>query len=137
MLYGDAARRIPQAMARCAPTAASSRRRGDGIAFLEAFMTGRLFPADVPRRDAGALEPGLPAARVRSRDHAVRAAALLHLFQRVPPMIGHSGASGAVLYCVPELDLYVSGTVNQVKKRSLSYNLMARLVMACRSAWRR
>ena len=46
-------------------------------------------------------------------------------------MVGHSGASGAVLYYVPELDLYVSGTVNQIKRRSLSHNLLARLVMAC------
>jgi hypothetical protein len=59
------------------------------------------------------------------------------MFRRVPPMVGHSGASGAVLFFVPELDLYVSGTVNQVKRRSLSYNVMVRLVMACQSAWRR
>lgn len=58
------------------------------------------------------------------------------LFQKVPPMVGHSGASGAVLYHVPDLSLYVSGTVNQVKKRSLSYNVLARPVMACQTAWR-
>jgi hypothetical protein len=50
-------------------------------------------------------------------------------------MVGHSGASGAVLYRVPALDLYVSGTVNQIKKRSLSYGLMTRLVMECERAW--
>jgi len=52
-------------------------------------------------------------------------------------MVGHSGASGAVLYHVPALDLYVSGTVNQVEKRSLSCNLLTRLVMACQAVWRR
>ena len=45
-------------------------------------------------------------------------------------MIGHSGASGAVLFYVPDLDLSISGTVNQIRKRSLSYNLMVRLVFA-------
>ena len=40
------------------------------------------------------------------------------LFKEIPPMVGHSGASGAVLYYVPALDLYVSGTVNQIKQRS-------------------
>jgi D-alanyl-D-alanine carboxypeptidase len=34
-------------------------------------------------------------------------------------MIGHSGVSGAVLYHVPELNVYVSGTSKQLKKRSL------------------
>jgi hypothetical protein len=53
----------------------------------------------------------------------------------VPPMVGHSGASGAVLYHAPLLDLYVSGTVNQIKKRSLSCGLMARLTMICQDAW--
>jgi hypothetical protein len=53
------------------------------------------------------------------------------LFARIQPMIGNSGASGAVLYYLPVLELYVSGTVNQIKQRSLSYNLLARLVMAC------
>lgn|GEM_PF-2921593 len=59
------------------------------------------------------------------------------LFSKVAPMVGHSGASGAVLYHVPALDLYVSGTVNQVEKRSLSCNLLTRLVMACQAVWRR
>ena len=56
------------------------------------------------------------------------------MFKHLPTMVGHSGASGAVLYYVPELDLYVSGTVNQIKRRSLSHKLLARLVMACDQA---
>jgi len=35
---------------------------------------------------------------------------------------------------VPALDLSISGTVNQIKKRDLSYNLLTRLVMACQAA---
>lgn len=56
-------------------------------------------------------------------------------FRPIPSMVGHSGASGAVLFYVPDLDLYVSGTVNQIKKRSLSYRLMTRVVMTCQDAW--
>lgn len=33
---------------------------------------------------------------------------------------------------VPEIDLYVTGTVNQVKKRSLVYELLTRIVMIVR-----
>jgi len=57
------------------------------------------------------------------------------IFRKVPFMVGHSGASGAVLFYVPKLDLYVSGTINQIKKRSLSYNLMVRMVLSCEDAW--
>ncbi len=56
------------------------------------------------------------------------------LFMQMPPMIGHSAASGALLYYVPKLDLFISGTMNQIKKRSLSCNLMVRLVMAVMQA---
>jgi CubicO group peptidase (beta-lactamase class C family) len=56
-------------------------------------------------------------------------------FRPAPSMVGHSGASGAVLFYVPDLDLYISGTVNQIRKRSLSYNVMVRLVFACQDCW--
>ncbi len=57
------------------------------------------------------------------------------IFVKVPAMVGHSGASGAVLYYVPELDLYIAGTVNQIKNRSLPYRVMTQLVMSVRKAW--
>lgn len=41
----------------------------------------------------------------------------------------------AVLFYIPACDLYVSGTVNQIKQRSLSYNLLTRLVMVCQAAF--
>lgn len=43
-------------------------------------------------------------------------------------MIGHSGAFGTVLFHIPERDLYVSGTVNQMRPRSLPYPLLLKLV---------
>jgi hypothetical protein len=42
-----------------------------------------------------------------------------------------------VLFHVPKLDLYISGTVNQIRSRSLSYRLLSRLVMSCDGAWGR
>jgi hypothetical protein len=43
--------------------------------------------------------------------------------------VGHSGASGAVAFHAPQVDLYVTGTVNQVQKRSLVYQLLTGIVM--------
>ncbi|MDH5184796.1 MAG: serine hydrolase, partial [Gammaproteobacteria bacterium] len=59
-----------------------------------------------------------------------RLPAIYRLFAKIPDMVGHSGASGAVLYYIPKLDLYISGTVNQIKKHSLPYQAMVQMVMA-------
>jgi hypothetical protein len=53
-----------------------------------------------------------------------------------PAMVGHSGASGAVAFYAPKIDLYVTGTVNQVRKRSLVYQLLTRIVMVVERAKR-
>jgi CubicO group peptidase (beta-lactamase class C family) len=134
MLYGTRPIVIPKAMASVRADGGIVSTARDGIAFLEAFMGGRLFPAghlgEMQRRWNPIFRPleyGVGLMRFALPRYYT-------LGRRVPPMVGHSGASGAVLYFVPELELYVSGTVNQVKKRSLSYNLLTRLVMACQSA---
>lgn len=135
MLYDKKRLVIPQAMASVRADGGIVSTARDGITFLQAFMTGALFP--LPYLDEMQqhwnrifmpLEYGIGIMRF----------ALPRYFsplKTIPPMVGHSGASGALLFWVPELDLYISGTVNQVKKRSLSYNLMTRLVMLCLGAW--
>jgi CubicO group peptidase (beta-lactamase class C family) len=135
MLYGKQRVVIPKAMASVRADGGIVSSARDGITFLEALMTGRLFQRaylDEMQSQWNAifapLQYGLGLMRFALPRYYT-------LFRTVPPMIGHSGASGAVLYYVPALDLYVSGTVNQIKKRSLSYNLLARLVMACQAAW--
>lgn len=137
MLHGARRISIPCAMASVRADGGIVSTVGDGVAFLEAFMTGGLFPeeylAELQRRWTPIFRPleyGVGIMRFSLPRYYT-------MFTSVPPMVGHSGASGAVLFFVPDLDLYVSGTVNQVKKRSLSYNVMVRLVTACRAAWRR
>lgn len=135
MLYGKQRVAIPRAMASVRADGGIVSTAGDGLTFLEAFMSGRLFPSaylDEMQNQWRAIFAPLKYGMGLMRFALPR---YYTLFREVPPMIGHSGASGAVLFCVPALDLYVSGTVNQVKKRSLSYNLLTRLVMACQTAW--
>lgn len=135
MLYDRQRVMIPQAMASVRADGGIVSTNRDGLRFLQAFMAGELFPqtylGEMQQRWNRIFQPleyGVGLMRF----------ALPRIFtlgRRVPPMVGHSGASGAVLFYVPELDLYVAGTVNQIKKRSLSYNVMTRLVMACMGAW--
>ena len=135
MLYGQQRVAIPRAMASVRADGGIVSTAGDGLTLLEAFMTGRLFPRatlDEMQSQWRAIFPPLQYGIGLMRFALPR---YYTLFRTVPPMIGHSGASGAVLFYVPALDLSISGTVNQIKKRSLSYNLLTRLVMACQTAW--
>jgi D-alanyl-D-alanine carboxypeptidase len=135
MLYDKQRVAIPKAMASVRADGGMVSTASDGLTFLEAFMTGRLFPRaylDEMQSQWRAIFAPLQYGMGLMRFALPR---YYTLFKEVPPMIGHSGASGAVLYFIPALDLYVSGTVNQIKKRSLSYNLLTRLVMACEQAF--
>jgi CubicO group peptidase (beta-lactamase class C family) len=136
MLYGKQRVHIPKAMASVRADGGIVSTARDGIKFLEAFMGGALFsPRYLEemqrswRRIFPPLQYGVGIMRFALPWY-------YSPFRPVPPMVGHSGASGAVLFYVPDLDLYISGTVNQIKRRSLSYRLMTRVVMACQNAWR-
>ncbi len=135
MLYGTKAVHIPNAMASVRADGGIVSTAEDGITFLRAFMAGRLFPAGYLNELCAEWRAIFPPISYGVGIMRFALPRIFTLFQKVPAMIGHSGASGAVLYYVPELDLYVSGIVNQIKKRSLSYNVMTRLVMACQKAW--
>jgi CubicO group peptidase (beta-lactamase class C family) len=136
ILHGKEPITIPKFMASVGPDGGIVSTTRDGIVFLQAFMSGGLFPAEYLdemqqqfNRIFTPLEYGLGMMRFAPPRY-------YSLLRPVPPMVGHSGATGVVMYRVPQLDLYISGTVNQVKKRALPYRLMLRLIMECQSAWR-
>jgi len=137
MLYGPDPVAIPQAMASVRADGGIVSTARDGLTFLQAFMTGSLFPEEYLAEMQRTWNPVFPPLEYGVGIMRFALPRYYTLFREVPPMVGHSGASGTVLYYIPALDLYVSGTVNQIKKRSLSYNLMTRLVMECASAWGR
>jgi CubicO group peptidase (beta-lactamase class C family) len=94
----------------------------EGVAFLRAWVTGALVPTDVVaemqaewrriflpfRYGLGVMRFGLP-----------------RLLTGMTPltMVGHSGASGALAFHLPEPGLLVSGTVNQLEPRRESFEL--------------
>lgn len=50
------------------------------------------------------------------------------LFNPVPAVFGHTGVSGSWLFYCPELDLILSGTVNQVAAAALPFRFIPRLL---------
>jgi D-alanyl-D-alanine carboxypeptidase len=49
-------------------------------------------------------------------------------FRPMPPLVGHSGVTGSWLFHCPDLDLILSGTVDQATAAPLPYRFLPRLV---------
>jgi CubicO group peptidase (beta-lactamase class C family) len=121
--------RIPQVMASVGADGGIVSTAAESQRFLRAFIAGELFPgeylADMQRdwrRIFFPLQYGMGLMRYSLPR-------VMTGFRAMPALIGHSGASGAVAFYAPKIDLYVTGTTNQVKKRSLSYQLLTRIAM--------
>jgi CubicO group peptidase (beta-lactamase class C family) len=137
--YGEAApllhrRRvlhIPRTIASFPPDGAVVSTVSDQVRFLRAFINGELFPghylAEMTARWNSVF------ARIVPIDYGIgmmrfRVPRILSPFTPVPPMVGHAGAFGNALFHMPERDLFVAATVNQMEPRSLAHNMVAQLV---------
>jgi len=54
--------------------------------------------------------------------------AIFTMFRKMPAFVGHSGLSGAFVYYVPEKDVFLSGTVNQINNPGTSYKMLIQIV---------
>ncbi len=53
---------------------------------------------------------------------------ILSPFKPVPDMIGHSGSIGSVAFFIPDIDLYITGTVNQQARPNVAFQTMIKIV---------
>ncbi|MBU45023.1 MAG: hypothetical protein CMN76_17560 [Spirochaetaceae bacterium] len=125
--YGNRCLAMPQAMRSFRGDGAAVSTTADQIRFLRSlFLEGLLRPETLERMQQwnriffpfrygmGLMQFQLPA--------------ILTGFRRMPEFIGHSGASGAINFYCPERKVFVAGTFNQLKDRSLPFQWMARAV---------
>ncbi|WP_100448533.1 serine hydrolase domain-containing protein [Glycomyces xiaoerkulensis] len=133
--HGRAPMHIPKSIASFPPDGAVVSTAGDQLRFLRAFIGGELFPAKYLAEMTARWNP------VFSRFDPIEYGTGIMRFRlprwqspftSVPTMIGHSGAFGSVLFHIPERDLYIAGTVNQMRPRRLPYPLLLRLVAQLR-----
>lgn len=127
---GRATPRIPLALASVQADGGIVSTLADGLAFMDGFFGGELFPAALLaemqvdwHRVFFPLEYGTGIMRLRMP-------AVMTGMRRLPPLVGHSGASGVVMYRCHEKGLTVVGTVNQAENRSMPYQLMVRTAVA-------
>jgi CubicO group peptidase (beta-lactamase class C family) len=132
ILFGRAAPRIPRAMASFGPDGGIVSTTADSLRFLRAFAGGELFPTGVLEDVTAYWNRVFTPLRYGVGIMKYELPALLTGFRKVPAMIGHSGASGHVMFWAPGRDLFIVGTVDQAEKRSLPYRTMTRIAMACR-----
>ena len=47
-----------------------------------------------------------------------------------PPLqfLGHAGISGSFAWYIPEEELYLTGTVNQIRNAALSYRMLLKII---------
>jgi CubicO group peptidase (beta-lactamase class C family) len=132
MRWGDGFLRIPLAMASVQADGGIVSTLDDGLAFLDAFFGGRLFPPELlaeMQADWHRIFFPLQYGTGIMRFSMPR---LLTGFRAVPPLVGHSGASGTVMFRAAREGLTIVGTVNQAKHRSMPYQLMVRTALAAR-----
>ena len=120
---------------------------GDLIRFLRAVVTGRAFRhPDTYALMSGTFNRfGLPTdmASLRNPSWPIEYALGLKRFQiprwlppfrHVPAVIGHTGSTGSWLFHCPELDLYITGTVDQGTAGAVPYRLVPKVLEVMRKA---
>ncbi len=127
LYYRNKELHIPKAMASFTADGGIVSTSREMMRFSEAFFNGQFFP-----------ESTIAELKTWNRIFfPVKSGTGIHQFRlpwffdpagKFPELIGHSGLSGALAYCCPEKDLYITGTVNQVAYPDLSFRLAIKLI---------
>lgn len=127
LYYKNRVLHIPKAMSSFGADGGIVSTSEESLTFLKAFFEGRLFPKEYLtelydwNRIMFPLEYGIGVMRFKLPR-------IFSPFKPIPAFIGHSGLSGAFSYYVPEKQVYLAGTVNQVHDPSLSYKMMMKVL---------
>ncbi|MFC1944642.1 serine hydrolase domain-containing protein [Chloroflexota bacterium] len=127
MYYGNKPMYLPKTMSFFRADGGIVSNAQESIVFIRAFLNGILFPEHYLkemqqwRRIFFPLEYGYGLMRFK----------LPRIFSPLrpsPELIGHSGASASFLFYCPDKDIYMAGTLNQIKERSRPFRLILDIV---------
>lgn len=138
--FGDRPLEIPRALASLCDLYSTA---GDSIRFLRGLMRGEIFedPATLGAMQERWVRFGFPvdAAALRAPGWPIeyglgmmryRLPRALTPGRRMPAVIGHTGSTGCWLFYCPELEVLLSGTVDQATGGAVPYRLVPRILRA-------
>ena len=117
----------PQAMASFGADGGIVSTAEESMRFLKAFFGGQLFPQkdfDSMKNWNNIMFPlqyGMGLMRFKLPR-------IFSPFKAMPEFLGHSGLSGAVAFYIPEKNVWITGTINQVHDPGYSFRLMIKLL---------
>jgi CubicO group peptidase (beta-lactamase class C family) len=99
----------------------------DQMKFLKAFFSGYFFPKErlIELEDWNNIFFPFKYGIGIQKFHLPRMLSPLH---SVPDMVGHCGSTGSVAFHVPDMDLYLTGTVNQQARPNLAFQAMIKII---------
>ena len=127
IFYGERVMDMPKAMASFRSDGGIVSNARENIIFLKAFLNGSLFSQSYLqemqqwRKIFSPLEYGYGLMRFNLPR-------IFSPFKAFPKLIGHSGTSASFLFYCPQEDLYLSGTLNQIKQQSKPFRVMLNAV---------
>jgi CubicO group peptidase (beta-lactamase class C family) len=99
----------------------------DQMTFLKAFFNGYFFPKERLKElekwnkiffpfeyGIGIQKFSLPR--------------ILSPFHSIPEMIGHCGSIGSIAFYVPDMNIYITGTVNQQARPNIAFQMMIKII---------
>ena len=99
----------------------------DQMTFLKAFFNGYFFPKErlhELEKWNDVFFPFKYGVGIQ-KFHLPR---ILSPFRPVPDMVGHSGSTGSVAFHVPDVGIYITGTVNQQARPNVAFQTMIKIV---------
>ena len=126
---GDLPIDMPKAMASFKSDGGIVSNTQESIIFLRAFLDGTLFPKSYLkemqqwRKIFYPLEYGYGLMRFKLPR-------IFSPFKPIPELIGHSGASASFLFYCTDKDLYLAGTLNQIKEQNRPFRMMLNVINA-------
>lgn len=127
----DAVMRIPKTMSGFDPHGGIVSTLDESQRFLQAFMQGQLFDRrHFARMTAHWNTIFFPVVSYGMGLMRYKLPRLFSPFRQPPTFLGHSGSSNAFAFHVPEHDLYITGTLNQLHAPSRSVTFLLKVVHA-------
>ena len=99
----------------------------DQMTFLKAFFNGYFFPKE-RLNELEKWNSIFSPFKYGIGIQKFKISRILSPFHPVPEMIGHCGSTGSVAFYVPDMDVYITGTVNQQAKPGLAFQVMIKIL---------